>query len=384
MRIDLYGGKGYVEFLYSGGTEEDIIKAARMSTNKGFQGWDRDLKLLSYLWNNRHFTPFEFCQIAIEIKAPIYVARQVFRHRTFSYNEQSGRYSELPEEAYIPELKFQSQTNKQGSGSLVSAQSKIVAFGFSVLDTALHKLQWFTYKALLAAGVSKEQARMRLPVSTMTKWRMTGNLRNWIHFLGLRMDTHAQEETRELAKAIFEILSAQYPRSLQLFTETTPFNIKLPNPGLLMSTIHGYARRNKVDPLHSIWRAIIQRCTNPKDPRFSTYGARGIGICDRWLDFSKFIQDIPPRPDGKGKRGRSLYSIDRIDNDKGYEPGNIKWSTAKEQGRNTTRNRMITANGETLCLKDWADRLGISHCAIIRRIKEGMTEEDAVTTKRIK
>lgn len=80
---------------------------------------------------------------------------------------------------------------------------------------------------------------------------------------------------------------------------------------------------------------MIQRCENPKDPRYARYGARGIKVCQRWKDsFAAFLEDVGPRPEGKGKGGRALYSIDRIENDGDYEPGNVRWATAKTQAEN--------------------------------------------------
>jgi len=82
---------------------------------------------------------------------------------------------------------------------------------------------------------------------------------------------------------------------------------------------------------------MLARCENPRDPRFKTYGARGITVCERWHVFENFLADMGERPPGVTRGGRALYSIDRIDNDRGYEPGNCKWSTPKEQMQRTTR-----------------------------------------------
>lgn len=209
----LYDGVGYVKFTHCGGKEEEIIKSARMSTQKGFQGWDQDKKLLKYLWDNKHATPFEFCTLSVQIKAPIFVARQVFRSRTFSYNELSGRYSELPESFYMPKLKYQDTKNKQGSDGYLSDEE---ANPIVLECIEHHKKAFALYRTMLQAGVSREQARIVLPVSIMTEWRMCGNLRNWMHFLSLRLDSHAQQETRELAKGIASILKPLYPNTWEV------------------------------------------------------------------------------------------------------------------------------------------------------------------------
>lgn len=516
----LYDGVGYVKFTHCGGKEEEIIKSARMSTQKGFQGWDQDKKLLKYLWDNKHATPFEFCTLSVQIKAPIFVARQVFRHRTFclaadselefdlpgfehrihriridkvyeamqitgnplldcrmerlmnmrlralntdthtpihtnivdcwfsgmkevfmitlangkhlkmskdhlcytdngwkklcdiniaidkiatvarvaenilkqefpetdvsneswkpvvgwetyyevsnygnvrrvkmgggvrgdgykkntintvgysvvslsrnskttvhsvhklvieafkgkrldkynqevrhlngnkldnrvdnlewgtpsenandrilhktmarlgckfvsisscvsvgeeptydvevsseyhnfsangfvvhnSFNELSGRYSELPESFYMPKLKYQDTKNKQGSDGYLSDEE---ANPIVLECIEHHKKAFALYRTMLQAGVSREQARIVLPVSIMTEWRMCGNLRNWMHFLSLRLDSHAQQETRELAKGIASILKPLYPNTWEVSGYQTLYDTGTLNP----------------------------------------------------------------------------------------------------------------------------------------------------------
>src|SRR3990172_2230213 len=119
---------GYIELVEHWGSDERIIEAARMSTGKGFQGWDKDEKLLAYLYNNKHATPFEMAGMVIEVKAPIFVFREWHRHRTQSYNEMSARYIPLPDENYIPSverLMMRGGTNKQAHAvvSEISADS---------------------------------------------------------------------------------------------------------------------------------------------------------------------------------------------------------------------------------------------------------------------
>lgn len=100
---------------------------------------------------------------------------------------------------------------------------------------------------------------------------------------------------------------------------------------------HGYARKGAVHPLHVIWRDMLGRCENPKNPRYPRYGARGIGVCKRWHTFEKWLEDVGPRPPGKHPSGRALYSIDREDNDGDYRPGNVRWVTSKQQAANSSR-----------------------------------------------
>src|SRR5438105_1019122 len=111
---------GYVRLIESWGSDERIIESARMSTDKGFKGWPEDEKLLRFLWQNKHHTPFEMAGLTIEVQAPLIVFREWHRHRTQSYNEMSGRYTVLPDLYYVPCLERvmngkQSSKNKQGS-----------------------------------------------------------------------------------------------------------------------------------------------------------------------------------------------------------------------------------------------------------------------------
>lgn len=117
------------------------------------------------------------------------------------------------------------------------------------------------------------------------------------------------------------------------------------------------------------------RCCYPRHKSYHLYGGAGITICDRWLhSFWAFVQDVGPRPSPK-------HTLDRRDGKRGYEPGNVRWATQQEQLRNQSRNRRLTLNGETYCLADWAERLGISRFAIRSRIVSlGWSVERALTT----
>lgn len=132
-------------------------------------------------------------------------------------------------------------------------------------------------------------------------------------------------------------------------------------------------------PLHTIWQHARERCSNKNNPR---YGGRGIKMFPEWeKDFLKFKEYVDSV---LGERPGDRYSLDRIDNDKDYEPGNIRWASPKEQARNKSSNRLITFEGETLCLTDWARRIGISSTALRQRIKLGWSIEKALKTPSIK
>ena len=124
------------------------------------------------------------------------------------------------------------------------------------------------------------------------------------------------------------------------------------------------------------WSRFIDRCTNAKNNSYPRYGAAGIGVCDEWRQsFRAFFAHIGPRPS-------PLHSIDRIDGTKGYKPGNVRWATKKEQGENRKTSRLLTINGETHCLSEWARRYGIHRDTVQRRMdKHGRSFLDAVTTR---
>ena len=120
------------------------------------------------------------------------------------------------------------------------------------------------------------------------------------------------------------------------------------------------------------WRDMLRRCHDPQHGSFHRYGARGIRVCDRWRsDFAVFLADIGPRPPGG-------YSLDRIDNAKGYEPGNVRWATTKQQMRNQRGNRLLTIGAETLCLIEWSERSGIDPRTLDGRLRRGWPTERAV------
>lgn len=126
---------------------------------------------------------------------------------------------------------------------------------------------------------------------------------------------------------------------------------------------------------HRAWRGARNRCFNPKDPDFRTYGGAGITMCDRWRrSFLDFLADVGPRPSPK-------HTLDRYPNNAGnYEPGNVRWATAAEQNRNRRDNRMIEHNGRIQCVTDWARELGMSFSTIFRRLNAGWSNERALTS----
>ncbi|HEX9502992.1 MAG TPA: FAD-dependent thymidylate synthase [Patescibacteria group bacterium] len=217
---------GFVRLVNSMGSDLDIVRSARVSYNADWRGPEtseeldsltsKDEKLIAYLLRNHHTSPFESVVFTFEIKCPIFVARQWHRHRTWAYNEVSARYTELPEEYYLPELKqitSQSKDNKQ-------MRTEEIHFDCGYIQDELHqahKNSFKIYKMLLELECPRELARSVLPVSTYTRFFGTVNLHNLFHFLRLRAHPHAQYEIRVYAMAIIDIIQQIVPVATKYF-----------------------------------------------------------------------------------------------------------------------------------------------------------------------
>ena len=232
-----------VELVSSMGSDLSVVNAARVSFNqestweqvptKLLNGveWDetitetlsaRDRKLVEYLAKHKHTSCFEHQVATLRLKVPIFIARQIQRHRTFSYNEVSRRYVDSPPEFFWPDKWRKRADNvKQGSSDeeVVSPWSTS-AFGL-VATNAKTEAEYMQatalacYENMLSYGVAPELARMVLPQNMYTEFYMTGNLRNWAHFLHLRLDGHAQKEVQDVAQMVSDILAPLYPVSME-------------------------------------------------------------------------------------------------------------------------------------------------------------------------
>jgi hypothetical protein len=135
---------------------------------------------------------------------------------------------------------------------------------------------------------------------------------------------------------------------------------------------HGLTKGGRMPPTYRVWQNMLSRCVNPNAAGFKCYGARGITVCERWRKLENFLADTGERPPG--------MSLDRIDNNGNYEPGNCRWATRSEQQRNTRQTRLITFNGETRCLAEWTELLGFSKNGLRNRLAKGWPVEKALTT----
>ena len=134
---------------------------------------------------------------------------------------------------------------------------------------------------------------------------------------------------------------------------------------------HGHASGGARSSTHSCWTELNARCRNTKHRQWRQYGGRGIRVCERWRKFENFLADMGERPEG--------MTLDRINNDGNYEPGNCRWATQAAQTRNYSRNHMLTHRGLTLCMTEWAELLGITRSAIWQRLKRGWSVERALS-----
>jgi thymidylate synthase (FAD) len=210
-----FRSKGSVSIQDYMGDDCTIVNAARVSfaRNGTFEIGGAERGLIRFLLENRHGTPFEHVTFTFLVECPIFVAREWFRHRIGSFNEVSGRYSELAPVFWVPEVP-RTQRGKAGAYHFTPIGDPVVQARTNITLEALYGLAWQAYEALLSDGVAKEVARTVLPVGTFTRFYWTVNLRSLFNFLSLRNAPQAQAEIRELAQQVEDIVSAHMPETM--------------------------------------------------------------------------------------------------------------------------------------------------------------------------
>ena len=213
------------------GTDSAIVQAARVSYGAGTKKINEDAGLINYLLRHRHTTPFEMCEIKLHIKLPIFIARQWIRHRTANVNEYSGRYSIMDKEFYIPQpehLAAQSTSNRQGRGDTLEGEQAARVLEILKADSVN---AYGHYEEMMncdeegnvfdesKSGLARELARMNLPVNFYTQWYWKIDLHNFMHFLSLRADGHAQFEIRAYANVMLDMLKAWVPITHKAFMD---------------------------------------------------------------------------------------------------------------------------------------------------------------------
>ena len=200
---------GFVKLLDTMGSDESIENCARISYGEGTRKVSETRNLIRYLMRHKHTSPFEHGEVQFHLKLPIFVMRQLVRHRTANINEYSGRYSEMSSDFYVPDsanLKLQSQSNKQGRGEPHPSPG-LIHFEYN----RTHDGAWTTYENLLREDISREIARCVLPVSNYTEVVWKSDLHNFLHMVNLRADSHAQQEIQDYANAMYSMVKPKFP-----------------------------------------------------------------------------------------------------------------------------------------------------------------------------
>jgi len=216
---------GFLRLVDSMGDDVSIVQAARVSFGQGSKGEKMDKKLIDYLIANKHETPFEQVLFKFHVKCPIFVARQWFRHRWSSFNEISGRYTEMTDEIFIPD-KFRMQKSKNYVYQDLPDEAN------KKLQTKLKKFYddvYELYESLLEEGVAKEHARMVLPLALYTQFYWSVNARSLMNFLALRLDIHAQKEIRLYAEAIEKVFEQKLPWTYEALKKYFLSDVKVEN-----------------------------------------------------------------------------------------------------------------------------------------------------------
>lgn len=216
-----------VELIDYMGDETRIVEAAQVSTKGSGAGKLRNSKLVGWLYRNRHASPFEHCVMTFRLEAPIFVTREILRHRISSFNEESGRYRVLRGVFYAPAKdRNVAQVGKVGDYTFTPGNRR-QRLAVAVATRLSPRLSWMAYQLMIRSGVSREVSRMVLPVSIYSTMYYTANLRSLLNFLSLRADWGAQAAVRskpqaeieEIARQIAAVVADKYPTVWENFIE---------------------------------------------------------------------------------------------------------------------------------------------------------------------
>ncbi|HWK48223.1 MAG TPA: FAD-dependent thymidylate synthase [Stellaceae bacterium] len=222
---------GFVRVIDYMGDDAAVVQAARVSYGRGTKKVQEDRGLIRYLMRHWHSTPFEMAEIKLHVKLPIFVARQWIRHRTANVNEYSARYSILDKEFYLPapeHLAAQSASNRQGRDAVIEGEAaeRVMALLREDAERTYGDYLWLLNEDETGApvdpdrpGLARELARMNLTLNTYTQWYWKTDLHNFMNFLRLRADAHAQYEIRAYADVLLDVLKAWVPLSFEAFME---------------------------------------------------------------------------------------------------------------------------------------------------------------------
>ena len=217
----MFDSEMHVELIDSMGSDNSVCQAARVSTGNDVAGYKESKGLLNYLWREGHTSPFEHVTATFRVEVPIFIARQIMRHRTFSYNEISGRYSELEPKFWLPS--YERPLKNKGSG----AYPELVFHdehdhNYDIVTYYINKItveSLEAYEDMINADVATEVARAVLPLNTYTSFYMTGNLKNFLDFIDKRIVQNAQEEVRDVAQYMAQALDNIVPVTMEVWKE---------------------------------------------------------------------------------------------------------------------------------------------------------------------
>ena len=218
--------KGEVALISVFGDDKLIADTARVSYRKGTKQVSSDKQLVRYLIHNKHHSPLEHASIRWYVKMPLFSVQQLLRHRTFKFNQSSARYSEMLEEAYVPlpeHITTQDAKNRQARTNQIVDEAYDIASNIEIHN----KNAFDMYNTLLKDGVAREISRIILPHGTYSELIVTTDLRNFLHFLSLRMHPHAQWEIRAYAEAMYEMAKPLFPAVFEAWDDTELKSFKL-------------------------------------------------------------------------------------------------------------------------------------------------------------
>ena len=196
--------------------EELISYMARVSNPSNQSNTETSAKLIKYLIDHQHWSPFEMVNMCVEINTTRSIAAQILRHRSFSFQEFSQRYAEVTADPVMPELRLQDHTNRQSS--LTDEGGKMTEYFSSAIEN-LYANSQAIYEEMLRMGVAKECAREILPLSTPTRLYMNGSIRSWLHYCDLRTGNGTQKEHALIAGQIQDLLYQHLPNVMEAFTD---------------------------------------------------------------------------------------------------------------------------------------------------------------------
>ena len=224
MKKRLYGDAiGFVELVDAVGDDLTVVNSARVSFGKQKTELDKkDKKLIKYLIKHKHTSTLEHCFVTFRVKVPLFVRSQHHRHRTWSYNEISRRYTDFDIEFYEPEaFRTQHESNRQASNAEELVDPVLENWQLEASDCVRmhHEQSLKFFNELIEAGVCREQARGVLPQNMYTEYYASANLNNILKFIDLRTHEGAQWEIQKMAEAMLEIISKLYPVTVAAYKE---------------------------------------------------------------------------------------------------------------------------------------------------------------------